>query len=69
MLQYTQAVKKIVDEMAIDIEEFVNENVAINQKRQLAPLALIISLLLFVPVIIYVTLNANFSIFRYVLKH
>ena len=64
LLRYTRAVKSISDQVAIDIEEFVADELLRYEEYRTVPLILIISLSLFVPVVAYITLEATSSMFK-----
>ena len=65
-LEYTTLVKNIVDNMADDIEIFVQTELQRFTGHRTIPLAIIIVLGLMVPVIVYVTYLSTTSMFQYV---
>ena len=66
-LEYTTLVKNIVDNMADDIEIFVQTELQRFTGHRTIPLAIIIVLGLMVPVIVYVTYLSTTSMFQYVI--
>lgn len=63
-LDYTTSTKDIVDQLTHQIEEFVVKELGRFEGHKTLPLALIISLFLFIPVVAYVTLQATTSMFQ-----
>ena len=53
-----------MDGLTIDIEEFVAKELERFESHKTLPLALLISLALFIPVVAYVTLQATTSMFK-----
>jgi hypothetical protein len=66
MLEYTTLVKSIVDEVAKDIEIFVQTELERFNGHRSIPLVIIIVLAVMVPIIIYVTYMATTSMFKYI---
>ena len=63
-MSYTRIVKGIVAEVSNNIETFVQKELERFQNHRSIPLALIIALSIFVPVVAYVTLQATTSMFK-----
>ena len=63
-LEYTTLVKNIVDNMADDIEIFVQTELQRFTGHRTIPLAIIIVLGLMVPIIVYVTYLSTTSMFQ-----
>ena len=63
-LEHSSLVKKIVDDMARDIEVFVQNELERFNGHRTIPLAIIIVLGIMVPVIIYVTYLSTTSMFK-----
>ena len=63
-LEYTTTVKKIVDDMASDIEVFVQTELERFNGHRTVPLVIIIVLGLMVPIIVYVTFLSTTSMFQ-----
>lgn len=63
-LEYTTTVKNIVDDMAEDIEVFVQTELERFNGHRTIPLAIIIVLGLMVPIIVYVTYLSTTSMFQ-----
>ena len=64
LVEYTTSTKEIVDGLTKDIEEFVAKELARFEGHKTIPLALLVSLTLFIPVVAYITLQATTSMFR-----
>ena len=64
MLLYTKTVKDIVVMVSKDIEDFVQlEQIRFKGMRQI-PMILMIALVIFIPLVAYVTLQATSSMFK-----
>ena len=64
MLKYTKTVKDIVVMVSKDIEDFVQlEQIRFKGMRQI-PMILMIALVIFIPLVAYVTLQATSSMFK-----
>ena len=68
MLLYTRTVKSIVTHVSTEIENFVVLELARFDAQKTLPMALIISLVIFIPLVAYVTLQATTSMFKYVIN-
>ena len=68
MLLYTRTVKSIVTHVSTEIEGFVVVELARFDAQKTLPMALIISLVIFIPLVAYVTLQATTSMFKYVIN-
>ena len=68
MLLYTRTVKSIVTHVSTEIEGFVVVELARFDAQKTLPMALIISLVIFIPLVAYVTLQATTSMFKYVMS-
>jgi hypothetical protein len=65
MLLYTRTVKSIVTHVSSEIEHFVVLELARFDAQKALPMALIISLVIFIPLVAYVTLQATTSMFKF----
>ena len=65
MLLYTRTVKSIVTHVSTEIENFVVLELARFDAQKTLPMALIVSLVIFIPLVAYVTLQATTSMFKY----
>ena len=65
MLLYTRTVKSIVTHVSTEIEGFVVVELARFDAQKTLPMALIVSLVVFIPLVAYVTLQATTSMFKY----
>ncbi len=61
---YTITTRKLVDELTGSIEKFVRAELSRFEGHKTLPLVLVITLMMFVPVVAYVTLQATTSMFR-----
>ena len=68
MLLYTRTVKSIVTHVSTEIENFVVLELARFDAQKTLPMALIVSLVIFIPLVAYVTLQATTSMFKYVIN-
>ena len=66
MLLYTKTVKSIVTHVSTEIENFVQLELERFDAQKTLPMSLIISLVIFIPLVAYVTLQATTSMFKYV---
>ena len=64
MLDYTTSTKVIVDKVASSIESFVVTELKKFEGHRQVPLALMIALVIFIPIVAYVTLQATTSMFK-----
>ena len=64
MVKYTQALTNIVEKIAANISKLVVETVDNYEDEHLLPVALIIFISSFVPIILYITLKATLSMYK-----
>lgn len=64
LLKYATSTQKILDGLTKGIEEFVAKELARFESHKTIPLALLIILALFIPIVAYVTLQATTSMFK-----
>ncbi len=64
LLEYTSSTKKIVDGLTTTIETFVADELSRLGSHATVPLIIIIILVMFVPVVAFVTLQATTSLFQ-----
>ena len=65
---YTRTVKSIVTHVSTEIEGFVVIELARFDAQKTLPMALIVALVVFIPLVAYVTLQATTSMFKYVMN-
>jgi hypothetical protein len=64
VLDYTTSTRGIVDKVAKDIEGFVTLELLKFEGHRRIPLALMVTLAAFIPIVAYVTLQATTSMFK-----
>ncbi|XP_059089436.1 uncharacterized protein LOC131885421 [Tigriopus californicus] len=65
LLEYAASTQKILDGLTQGIEKFVAKELARFESHKTVPLALLIILALFIPIVAYVTLQATTSMFKF----
>jgi class 3 adenylate cyclase len=65
LFDYLSSTKSIVDHLTMSIEEFVAKELDMFQGKMKIPLSIFITLTVFIPVVIYITLHTTTSMMKY----